>query len=139
MSTYKTFSLLVNWLRLKLVQLTWLAFGVAEGLLGLRFALKLMDANPDNVFAQLIYGATRQLMAPFNDLTVTPRVGGMAVEVNALIAMAVGALAAAALLHVVAFVFSQPAPARRVEQQQHQKIMERHIVRAPPNWFNKQP
>jgi len=35
-------------------QLVWLAFGVLEGLIGLRIVLRLMAANPANPFAHLI-------------------------------------------------------------------------------------
>ncbi len=97
-----------TWLRLKFIQLTWLIFGVVEGLIGLRFALKLIAANPENTFARIIYGMTRPLMLPFADLTITPRAEGMVLEINALIAMAVYALLAWALFNVIGLIFSYP-------------------------------
>src|SRR5437899_592697 len=74
-----------SWLRLKLIQIVWLATGLVEALIGLRFVLKLIAANPNNVFASFIYRVTRILMIPFADLTITPSAGGVVLEINALI------------------------------------------------------
>src|ERR687884_505965 len=66
--------------RLGLYQVTWLLWtllGIVEILLGLRVVLKLMAANPNNGFAQFIYGVTAPLLAPFLGLTVTPAANGV--------------------------------------------------------------
>ena len=134
MSASNSFNSFTSWLRLKLVQLIWLAFGLAEAALGLRFALKLIDANPDNIFANLVYAVSDPLMAPFNNLAIAPKVSGMILELNALIAMAVGALVAWALIKLVGLIFSRPAAPPKPAQRQ---IVSRHITRAPPAWFEK--
>ena len=66
--------------------------GILEILLGLRFVLKFIGANPDAGFSAFIYGITNIFVAPFYALFHTPQVGGSIIEVNTLIAMAVYAL-----------------------------------------------
>ena len=112
-----------NWLRLKLAQLTWFVFGVVEGLLGLRFALKIIAANPENPFASIIYAITTPFMFPFRDLTVTPSAGGIVLELNALIAMAVYALLAWAVFNVLALIFTRP-----VKPVEHDVVSTTHVV-----------
>ena len=96
------------WLRLKLAQVVWFVFGIVEALLGLRFALKIIAANPENPFASIIYAITAPFMFPFRDLTVTPSAGGIVLELNTLIAMAVYALLAWAVFNVLALIFTRP-------------------------------
>jgi len=73
----------------KATQLVWLFLGILEGLLALRFVLKLIAANPDSPIAVFIYGLTSIFLFPFSGLTVTPSAGGMVLEVPTLIAMLV--------------------------------------------------
>jgi len=51
----------------------YLVFGILEGLLGIRFVLGLLGANPAAGFAQFIYGITDPLIAPFVGLFGQPR------------------------------------------------------------------
>ena len=53
----------------KLVQAIWLLFGIVEGLLAIRFVLRLLGANEAAGFARFIYSASGPFVAPFN-LTV---------------------------------------------------------------------
>ena len=81
--------------RLGLYQVTrivWTILGLLEVLLGLRFMLKLIAANPDSGFAAFMYGITGPFVAPFAGLVGTPTSGGTILEVTTLIAMAVYAL-----------------------------------------------
>lgn len=81
--------------RLRMTQITrimWTVAGLLEILLGLRFMLKLIAANPGSGFAGFIYGITGVFTAPFNTLLGTPASGGSILEVTTLIAMAVYAL-----------------------------------------------
>ena len=73
-------------------QIIWAILAVLEILLGLRFILKLIAANPDSGFAVFIYGITKPFLAPFTALVGTPTSGGTILEVTTLIAMAVYAL-----------------------------------------------
>ncbi len=70
----------------------WLIAAVLEILLGLRFVLRLIAANPSSEFAQLVYNWSAIFVAPFQGLTSSPSFGGMVVEIPTLIAMVVYAL-----------------------------------------------
>lgn len=48
--------------------IVWFVVGIVEVLLGLRFALKLLGANPSSGFADFIYSFTNILTAPFDSL-----------------------------------------------------------------------
>jgi hypothetical protein len=73
----------------RLTALIQLAFGILNGLIGLRFLLKLMAANPANPFASLIYTITYPFLYIFQGLTVTPAFQGIEIEFFDLIAIAV--------------------------------------------------
>ena len=60
----------------QVIGLLWLLFGALEGLLTLRLILKLLEANPANPFATLIYGLSDIFVWPFIGLTVTPSAAG---------------------------------------------------------------
>ncbi len=61
----------------KATQLIWLLLGITEGMLALRFLLKLIAANPSSPIATFIYSITRAFLFPFNGLTPTPALEGM--------------------------------------------------------------
>jgi hypothetical protein len=92
----------------KATQLIWLGLGILEVLLALRVFLKLIAANPGNLFASLLYSFTDLFLFPFAGLTRTPSAGGMMLEVHTLIAMVVYALAAWALERLVWVIFYRP-------------------------------
>src|SRR5574341_1471841 len=51
------------------IQVVWLLFGILEAAIGLRVFLKLIAANPNNLFAQLVYRSeehTSELQSPTN-------------------------------------------------------------------------
>ena len=79
----------------------YLLFGILEGLLGIRFVLGLLGANPAAGFAQFIYRITGPFMAPFTGLFGQPRFEGSIVELNALVAIVVYALIAWVLVKIV--------------------------------------
>lgn len=76
----------------KIVGLVCLVFGIVEGLLGIRFILLALAANPDAGLAALIYGLTGPLMIPFTGLFETVRVDGSLLEWNAATAIIAYAL-----------------------------------------------
>ena len=82
----------------------YLLFGILEGLLGIRFVLGLLGANPAAGFAQFIYRITGPFMAPFMGLFGQPRFEGSVVEFNALVAILVYALIAWVLVKIVGLV-----------------------------------
>ena len=91
----------------RVVQFIWLLFGVLEALLGLRFILLLMAANPANPFTQLVYSFTDLFMLPFAGMVSTPSAGGMVLEIPAIIAMIIYALVAWALTSLVRILFTR--------------------------------
>jgi uncharacterized protein YggT (Ycf19 family) len=86
----------------------WLVFGVITGLIGLRFVLRLIAANPASPFANLIYRVTDLFLWPFSGLTATPSAGGMVLELSSLIAIAVYLLLAWVLVRLVWVLFDRP-------------------------------
>ncbi len=94
---------LVTWTRA-----IYLVLGVVEGLIAIRFVLKLLAANPDAGFAAFVYGLTAPLLAPFNGLLNNPGGGsGSLFEVTSLVAMAVYALVAWLLARIVGLVLDR--------------------------------
>jgi uncharacterized membrane protein len=83
--------------------------GLLEILLGLRFVLKLIAANPNSGFAVFVYGITQPFLAPFTALVRTPRSGGMSLEMTTLIAMAVYALFSWIVVRAVRIAATRPS------------------------------
>ena len=90
-------------------RIMWSIVGLLEILLGLRFVLKLIAANPDSGFAALIYGITAPFIAPFALLVGTPTSGGIILEVTTLIAMVIYALIFWGIAHVLQIVADRPS------------------------------
>ena len=73
--------------------IVWFVFGTLIGAIAVRFALKLIAANPANAFTSLVYAVTGLFMMPFNNITSSPSASnGMVFEFPAIIAMLVYAL-----------------------------------------------
>lgn len=92
----------------QVAQIIWGILALLEILLGLRFMLKLIAANPDSGFAAFIYGITSPFLAPFALLVGTPASGGMVLEVTTLIAMGVYALVFWGIIYVIQIVSNRP-------------------------------
>lgn len=73
----------------RITGLIQLAFAILNGMIGLRFLLKLMAANPANPFASLVYTLTAPFLWLFAGLTTTPAFAGIEIEFFDLIAIAV--------------------------------------------------
>lgn len=93
----------------KLTQFIWLIFGLLESMLGLRFLLKLLGANPGSPVSQLIYGITAPLLAPFHALLGQPTVGDAVFEATTLVAMLVYLVVAWAVFQLATIVLYPPA------------------------------
>jgi YggT family protein len=86
----------------------YIVLAVVDGLIAIRFVLKLLAANPDAGFATLIYGVTAPLVAPFVGLLGNPASSaGNQFEVTSLAAMAVYALVAWLLVRVARLVLNR--------------------------------
>ena len=78
----------------RLVQAIYLIFGIIEALIAIRIVLRALGANPQAGFAQLIYGLTGPLVAPFAGLFGNPQAGGSVLELHSIVALIVYALVA---------------------------------------------
>ena len=92
----------------QVTRIVYTILGILEILLGIRFVLHLIAANPASGFATFIYGITGVFVAPFNGLIGTPASGGMTFEVTTLIAMAVYALLFWVIVRVIRIVADRP-------------------------------
>jgi hypothetical protein len=90
------------------INVIYIVLAVVDGLIAIRFVLKLLAANPEAGFAQLIYGLTAPLVAPFVGLLGNPATStGNQFEVTSLAAMAVYALVAWLLTRIVRLVLNR--------------------------------
>jgi hypothetical protein len=83
---------------------------VVNSLIGLRFLLKLMAANPENAFAQLVYFLTAPVLAVFVGLTDAPSFDGIVIEFYDLIAILVYFALGWALIRVLWVLFAKLKP-----------------------------
>jgi hypothetical protein len=105
-STVRVFIISEETLR-RLTGLVQLSFGVLNGLIGLRFLLKLMAANPANPFASLIYFITTPFLWMFQNLTHTPSFEGIEIEFFSLVAIVVYALIGWVIIQLMWILFSR--------------------------------
>lgn len=97
----------------KLVQGIWLLFGIVEGLLAIRFVLKLLGANEAAGFARFIYNASGPFVSPFNNLFGNPGSGGSVLELNTIVAILVYMLVAWLVVKVVWLLAGESRSATR--------------------------
>jgi len=91
----------------RITGLIQLSFGVLNGLIGLRFLLKLMAANPANPFASLVYFVTTPFLWMFQGLTHTPSFEGIEIEFFSLVAIVVYALIGWIIIQLMWILFSR--------------------------------
>jgi len=100
-----------RWARAKWINtLISLFFGTLVTLIGLRFILKALVANPDNGFVQFIYKVTEPFVAPF--LTIVPATSnreGQVWEWSSLIAIGVYLLLNWLIAKLVTLLIVRPA------------------------------
>jgi YggT family protein len=97
----------------KLVQGIWLLFGIVEGLLAIRFILKLLGANEAAGFASFIYGASAPFVAPFSNLFANPGSSGSVLELTTLVAIVVYMLVAWLIAKVIWLLAGETRSATR--------------------------
>ena len=91
----------------RLVQAIYLIFGIIEALIAIRIVLRALGANPQAGFAELIYGLTAPLVAPFAGLFGNPQAGGSVLELHSIVALVVYALVAWLLGKLVWVLFGE--------------------------------
>jgi uncharacterized protein YggT (Ycf19 family) len=84
-----------------LVRFVSFVFGTIEVLIALRFALKLFQANAHAGIVQLIYVVTDYFMIPFNAVFKSRHAAGSTLELSALVAIVVYALAGWGLVTLI--------------------------------------
>ena len=88
-------------LRDRLVGFVWLLVATIDAWIGLRILLRAIGANPENPFAQIVYGPTALALEPFQGLTRNPQVDGMVLETTSLIALLAVGLAGWILVQLI--------------------------------------
>lgn len=95
-------------------QVVWYTISVIEGLLIIRFALKLLQANPDAFFTSFIYTPSSIFVAPFLAVFQNTSVATSVFEWTTLLAMLVYWLLAVAIVKL--FIMSKPVSAVEANQ-----------------------
>jgi uncharacterized protein YggT (Ycf19 family) len=85
----------------------YLVFGIIDGLLLIRLALKVLGANAHAGFASFIYGVTDFLLAPFRGLLPAFVSGQSVFELSVVFAILIYSLLALALVRLVAITLSR--------------------------------
>jgi len=93
---------------LKISQFIWLLVGILEGTILLRIVLKLIGANPNNAFTQLVYAFTAPFLAPFAGIQSSPSAEGLVLEIPAIVALLVYALISVVIERAIWILFSRP-------------------------------
>lgn len=88
-------------------QFIYILLGVLDALLIIRFALKLLAANPDAGFTSFIYGITGPFVAPFQGVFPSPATNASVLEVSTLLAIIVYALIAWLVVNLVTAMVSR--------------------------------
>ncbi len=92
----------------KAQQVLYLILVVIEGLIIIRFALRLFAANPGAGFAAFIYGLTAPLVAPFVGLFPTPAAtNGSVLELYSLVALVVYPLVFWVIVRLIWLAFGE--------------------------------
>lgn len=101
-------------------QIVWYIIGLLEALLAFRFVLKLLAANPDAGFTNLIYTATHVFAAPFRYVFKITQVEGSIFEWTTLLAMLVYYLIAWGIIKMflMSKSVSTPEAAVKLENQE---------------------
>jgi uncharacterized protein YggT (Ycf19 family) len=81
-------------MRAALASIVWTIAGIINGLLLLRFLLRLLGANAGAGFTSFIYALSRPFVAPFQTVFPPTPLNGFVLDWNILLAMAVYALVA---------------------------------------------
>jgi hypothetical protein len=83
----------------------WTLAMAGESLLLFRFLLRLMEANPENLFARMVFRLSDLLMIPFEGIVRNPSFDGIVLDAQAVIAALVYLLAAWLFVEAIWVVF----------------------------------
>ncbi len=96
----------------RIAGLIWLLFGALDLLIFVRIILKLIAANPNSGFAQIVYDVSGVFLLPFSNLVASPVIGTGVFEISSMIAIVIYALVAWIIVRLFRLVFT---PARTRE------------------------
>ena len=99
----------------------WLLTGILEFLLGMRFILKLIGANPNAPFVSWVYSLTEIFLLPFFGITGTPSANGMVVEVGTLLAIFVYVVVGWVIARLVQLLLT-PASSRSSTVEEYEEV-----------------
>ncbi len=85
-----------------LIGLVNVIIGAVWTLLGLRFVLKLLSANPSNEFVNWIYETSGEILGPFRGIFPSADLNGFRFDFTALFAMLVYGLVAMLAFYLIA-------------------------------------
>lgn len=91
----------------KVTRAIWIGATILDVMLGFRFILKLFAANPNNLFARMVYLTTDFLVFPFQNLVGNPTIGNGVFEVTTLIAMMVYVFLTWVLIQLALLIFKK--------------------------------
>lgn len=95
-------------------QIVWYVLSVIEGLLVIRFLLKLLQANPEAIFTSLIYSVSNIFVLPFMAVFQNTNVETSVFEWTTLLAIVVYWLLAVAIIRL--FIMSKPVSSVEADQ-----------------------
>ncbi len=100
-------------------QIVWYLFDLVEIVLGLRFILKLLGANPAAAFTDFIYSFSGIFVAPFRAVFRSPTVAGSVFEWSTLLAMIIYWIVAWGIVRLVTMnkPVSPPEAERKLDNQ----------------------
>ena len=102
MSNVETISRPASWIARLILNI----IGIIEALLGFRFLLKFLGANPNAQFTSFLYDLTAPIVAPFLSVFRVTLVEGFVIEWATILAMVVYSFIASVILKF--FVMSRP-------------------------------
>jgi hypothetical protein len=85
-------------------QVTYLALGIIEILLGLRVALKVLAASPTAGFSRALYAITSPLIVPFQGVFPNPHAYSSIFELSTVLAMLMYAILAWLIVRILLVV-----------------------------------
>ncbi|HEX6511006.1 MAG TPA: hypothetical protein VF157_01820 [Chloroflexota bacterium] len=85
-------------------RIIYYVFGIIEAFIAIRFALRLVAANPASAFTQIIYNISWIFVFPFNNVVPNYTVGGTVFEWFSLIALLVYALVSIAVAALIGLI-----------------------------------
>jgi uncharacterized protein YggT (Ycf19 family) len=85
----------------RIAQVIWVVFGLIEALVALRVILRLLAANPDAGFTNLIYSLSQPFVALFQGVFPVAARQGNVLELSSVLALIVYPIVSWAIVHLV--------------------------------------